>query len=153
MQKVALLPIPKDSPAPAPTLTLTKEAKMKNADEIYQEAHTAGYAAGKNARTAAMIVGEPTTPFGSDVDMSKETYFVADGPCGFVKINIRPARGKFVKYLKENDLGYSDSYFGGYSMPIHQFGQSLQRKEAYGYAFRDILTSYGISAQTMSQMD
>ena len=30
-----------------------------------------------------MVVGTPTTPLGNDIDYSKETYYVADGLCGF----------------------------------------------------------------------
>ena len=126
---------------------------MKMPEEIYDEAHKAGYAAGKDSRPIGMIVGEPSTPFGDDVDMSEKTWIVSDGPCGFVWLNIRPAKGKFVTYLKQNALGYKASYSGGWSLPIHQFGQSMQRKEAYSYAFNKVLSSYGIRAQTMSRMD
>ena len=55
-----------------------------------------------------MVVGTPTTPLGNDIDYSKETYYVADGMCGFAWINIKPSRGKFVKFLKDNDIGRKD---------------------------------------------
>lgn len=35
-------------------------------------------------------------------------------PCGRAWVHIRPARGKFVSYLKENGIGRRDSYYGGY---------------------------------------
>ena len=31
-----------------------------------------------------MVVGTPTTPLGDDIDYSKDTYYVADGMCGFM---------------------------------------------------------------------
>ena len=37
-----------------------------------------------------MVVGTPTTPLGDDIDYTKETYYVADGMCGFAWINIKP---------------------------------------------------------------
>ena len=38
--------------------------------------------------------------------------------CGFAHVNINPARGKFIKYLKDNNLGYK-SYSGGFDMSWH----------------------------------
>ena len=64
---------------------------------VYAEAHSAGMAAGNGCTPTPMVVGTPTTPLGNDIDYDKETYYVADGMCGFAWINIKPARGKFVK--------------------------------------------------------
>ena len=36
-----------------------------------------------------MVVGEPTTPLGNDIDYTKETWLVNDGVCGFAWINIK----------------------------------------------------------------
>ena len=55
-----------------------------------------------------MIVGQPTTPLGDDIDYSKDTWLVNDGVCGFAWINIKPARGGFVKFLKDNKIGRKD---------------------------------------------
>ena len=55
---------------------------------IYSEAHSKGIAAGKACSPTPMVVGQPTTPLGNDIDYSKETYYVADGVCGFAWINI-----------------------------------------------------------------
>ena len=62
---------------------------------IYEQAHAAGMAAGNGCTPTPMVVGQPTTPLGNDIDYSKETYYVSDGVCGFAWINIKPARGKF----------------------------------------------------------
>ena len=81
---------------------------MKTPQEIYTEAHSAGMAAGHGCTPTPMVVGTPTTALGDDIDYTKDTYYVADGMCGFAWINIKPARGKFVKFLKDNNIGRKD---------------------------------------------
>ena len=120
---------------------------------IYEQAHAAGMAAGNGCTPTPMVVGQPTTPLGNDIDYSKETYYVSDGVCGFAWINIKPARGKFVKYLKDNDIGRKDSYYGGYTIWVSGFGQSLDRKSAYARAFAEVLNENGLKAYAMSRMD
>ena len=71
---------------------------------VYADAHAKGIAAGNGANPTPMIVGTPTTPLGNDIDYSKDTHYVSDGVCGFAWINIKPARGKFVKFLKDNNI-------------------------------------------------
>ena len=126
---------------------------MKTPQEIYTEAHSAGMAAGHGCTPTPMVVGTPTTPLGNDIDYSKDTYYVADGMCGFAWINIKPARGKFVKFLKDNDIGRKDSYYGGYTIWVSEFGQSVTRKENYARAFAKVLEDNGITAYSMSRLD
>ena len=120
---------------------------------VYAEAHAAGMAAGNECNPTPMVVGTPTTPLGNDIDYSKETYYVADGPCGFAWINIKPARGKFVKFLKDNNIGRKDSYYGGWTIWVSGFGQSVDRKSAYARAFAKVLGDNGITAYNMSRLD
>ena len=120
---------------------------------IYEQAHAAGMAAGNECTPTPMVVGTPTTPLGNDIDYEKDTYYVADGVCGFAWINIKPARGAFVKYLKENQIGRKDSYYGGYTIWVSGFGQSLARKENYARAFTGVLRENGLTAYNMSRMD
>ena len=47
-------------------------------------------------------------------------------------INI--ARGKFVTWLKKRDIGRKDNYYGGYTIWVSEFGQSVTRKENYARA-------------------
>ena len=126
---------------------------MKTPQEIYTEAHSAGIAAGNGCTPTPMVVGSPTTPLGNDIDYSKDTYYVSDGVCGFAWVNIKPARGAFVKYLKENNIGRKDSYYGGYTVWVSEFGQSMARKENYARAFTQVLDANGITAYNMSRMD
>ena len=120
---------------------------------VYADAHAKGIAAGNGCTPTPMVVGTPTTPLGNDIDYSKDTHYVSDGVCGFAWVNIKPARGKFVKYLKDNNIGRKDSYYGGYTVWVRGFGQSLARKESYARAFADVLTTNGIKAYAMSRMD
>ena len=119
-----------------------KTLNRQECETIYNEAYEAGLKAGNEAIPAPMIVGEETTPFSGQIDYSKKTYFVSEGPCGFAWVNINPARGNFVKYLKEINAGHK-SYSGGYDVWVREFNQSITRKEAFAQAFADVLRKYG----------
>ena len=120
---------------------------------VYADAHAKGISAGNACSPTPMVVGTPTTPLGDDIDYSKDTYYVSDGVCGFAWVNIKPARGGFVKFLKDNKIGRKDSYYGGYTVWVSHFGQSLARKESYARAFANHLNENGIKAYSMSRMD
>ena len=76
---------------------------------VYADAHAQGVKAGNACSPTPMIVGTPTTPLGNDIDYEKDVHYVSDGACGFAWVNIKPARGKFVKFLKDNNIGRKDS--------------------------------------------
>ena len=132
---------------------MIKNSISDNPAMIYAEAHSAGMAAGHGCTPTPMVVGTPTTPLGNDIDYSKETYYVSDGMCGFAWINIKPARGKFVTWMKKNNVGRKDSYYGGWTVWVSDFGQSIARKENYARAFAKVLGDYGITAYSMSRLD
>ena len=81
--------------------------------------------------------------------------------CGFASVSIHPARGKFVKFMK--DAGVGDSgYRGGYRISYydimpqdHQYRhtQSLDIKEVATEAFRDELRKYGMTVYADSRAD
>jgi hypothetical protein len=121
--------------------------------EIYAEAHFAGMKALASCTPVPMVVGSPSTPLGNDIDPSKPTYFVSDGVCGFAWVNVKPGNSKFAKWLKANGLGRTDSYYGGVTVWASEGGQSLAKKEAYAYAFAEVLNKYGIKAYANSRMD
>ena len=120
--------------------------------ELYEKAHLAGMRAGHGEEVTPMIVGTPTTIFGDDIDHSKPTYFVEGGACGFAGVVIKPARGKFVSYLKSLGMGYKH-YYGGWYVSVREFGQSMTRKEAYADAFAKVLTEEGMRCYVDSRMD
>ena len=81
--------------------------------------------------------------------------------CGFANVSIHPARGRFVKFLK--DAGVGDNGFrGGYRISYydimpqdHQYRmtQSLDIKEIACEAFRDELRQYGMTVYAESRAD
>ena len=121
-------------------------------EKLLERAHLMGMDAGRDASVTPMIVGSPSTPFGSDIDYSKPTYFVEGGVCGFAGVVIKPARGKFVSYLKSIGIG-NIHYYGGYYVSVREFGQSLARKEAYAEAYAKVLSEVGMRCYVDSRMD
>lgn len=121
-------------------------------EKLLERAHLMGMDAGRDASVTPMIVGSPSTPFGSDIDYSKKTYFVEGGACGFAGVVIKPARGKFVSYLKSIGIG-NKHYYGGYYVSVREFGQSLARKEAYAEAYAKVLSEEGMRCYVDSRMD
>ena len=113
--------------------------------ELAEMAHRAGLEAGNNVIPQPMVVVDGKTEEVIDV--------VNDGLCGFAWINIKPARGAFVNYLKARGWGAPDSYYGGYTIWAHNFGQSVTRKEAYAKAFAKVLQDHGITAYANSRLD
>ena len=82
----------------------------------------------------------------------------ADGyPCGFAWLNIKPARGPFVKMLKEMGIGRPDSYYGGYSLSSYDCcnfnGQNMDVKDDGVSAFREVLRQNGITANVHTRID
>ena len=124
----------------------------KEVMELFDRAHHAGLRAGHESTPTPMVVGSPSTPFGSDIDYSKKTYFVEGGACGFAGVVIKPARGKFVSYLKSIGIG-NKHYYGGYYVSVREFGQSLARKEAYAEAYAKVLSEEGMRCYVDSRMD
>ena len=125
-----------------------------NFQQIYDEAHAAGMAAGQEAVPTPMIVGSPSTPLGNDVDPSKKMWFVADGVCGFAWVHLPKANSAFAKFCKQRGYGHK-AYKSGWDIWCGQFGQSMQRKEAYCSAFARSLRNAGVEpdAYPESRMD
>ncbi len=76
-------------------------------------------------------------------------------PCGFAWVNIKPARGKLVNYLKKIGVGRTDDYYGGYTIwsPSGHNSQQMYTLEAGATAFADVLRRYGIRANVSTRMD
>ena len=75
-------------------------------------------------------------------------------PCGFAWVRIRPARGKFVDFLKKIDAGYT-SEEGGYVVynPSGHHTQWMDAKYDGARAFAEVLREHGIKAQAEQRMD
>ena len=121
-------------------------------EKLLEKAHLMGMDAGRRVVVTPMVVGTPTELFGNEIDWDKSTYHVSDGVCGFAGVVIKPARGKFVSYLKSLGMGYKH-YYGGWYVSVREFGQSLARKEAYADAFAKVLSEVGMRCYVDSRMD
>ena len=119
--------------------------KTITVSELLKLAEAAGMKAGLEVCPNPMFVKDEKTG---------QTYNVAEGMCGFAWVNISPARGKFVNYLKKLGKGHK-SYYGGYDYWVGslELGQSITRKEAYANAFAKVLQEWGIKAYAMSRLD
>jgi len=122
-----------------------------NPSDLYQSAHAAGVAAVESTIVRPMIVRWCNDPVSFTGDAVQE-YIVDDGVCGFANVIVKPANSAFAKYLKDNHGAYK-SYYGGVSLSINDYNQSLQKKEAYATAFAGVLTDAGINAYVDSRMD
>ena len=107
----------------------------------------------ENARKVGRKAGLGETPVPMAVFGKDQAYVVEDGVCGFAWIEIRPARGPLVTYLKKSKQGYYSSYEGAYIFPIHDFNQSLARKEAMAYAMAAYLCNCGYNVYAGSRID
>ena len=121
-------------------------------EKLLERAHLMGMDAGRRVGVNPMVVGTPTELMGNEIDYSKKTYVVEGGVCGFAGVVIKPARGKFVSYLKSIGMG-NKHYYGGWYVSVREFGQSLTRKEAYAEAFADVLKEVGMKVYVDSRMD
>lgn len=120
-----------------------------NFQEIYNRAHAAGLAAG------AAITPQPMTVMEVDLDDVRipgtPVYHVAEGLCGFAWVTVK-GNTAFGKWAKKNDLARPD-YPSGLAFWVHEFNQSVARKEAYAGAFAKVLRENGIVAYSHSRLD
>ena len=118
---------------------------------IYKAAKEAGLAAGNASVPVPMIVGSAKSLFGDEMDPAKPQYYIEGGVCGFARIafagNI--AFGRWAKKMGYARAGYPKGLY----ISVGEFGQSLQRKEAYAGAFAKVLRENGIEAWMESRMD
>ena len=81
--------------------------------------------------------------------------------CGFASVSIHPARGKFVKFMKDAGVG-DNGYGGGYRISYYDImpkdhpyshTQSMSIREEACEAFRDELKKYGLTVYAESRAD
>jgi hypothetical protein len=118
---------------------------------IHQKAMQEAMAAADSCTPTPMVVGSPSTPWGSDIDYAKPTYYVADGPCGYAWVKIK-GRGAFAKWAKQTGVA-RPSALGGYTIYPSLMTQSIERKEAWANAYAQVLRDHGIEAYVDSRLD
>lgn len=136
--------------------TAERNARYAIFRDIIREAEEAGHNAATACTPRPMIVGSPSTPFGSDIDPSKPVHYVADGMCGFAWVKVSPATSSFAKWAVK-EAGFRKSYNGGIDRWVSAYNQSVARKEAYARAFAEVLNRYAhitkVKAYSQSRLD
>jgi len=76
-------------------------------------------------------------------------------PCGFAWVNIKPARGPWVAYMKRAGIGRRDEFYGGWTIwnPSKHTTQNMDAKEAGAEAFAASLKKYGLNCNVRTRMD
>lgn len=113
--------------------------------KIYNAADLAGSIAALGITPTAMRVIDP---------INRTVEVVNDGVCGFAWVNIKPGNSGFAKFLKNNGYARKDDYYGGVTVWVSGYNQSMQKKEAYAGAFARSLRDAGFDrVYSMSRMD
>lgn len=129
-------------------------------EKVFAEASAAYQEAFDACVPHPMVVGEPSSPLGNDIDPSKPVYFVNEGICGFAWVWFPNGRGGFAKFMKEQKGGRNCYDSKGYNVWSSNFGsesqkysQSMERKVYGVLAAVKVFESYGIQAYAQSRMD
>jgi hypothetical protein len=142
--------------------------KANGATEIMNKAYQAGMEALNKCVPVPMVVEQHVNVMDDKSPVTK-AWHVANGVCGFASITFKANTTKnrsFMNALKKEGLLSNDiNDFNekvlwkkrlsgpGYTYWIREGGQSLQKKEAFAYAFNQVLADNGIEAHVMSGMD
>lgn len=158
------------------------EAKIRQHEKwvaTLYHAQELGDDAARAFETTAMIVYSPKSPFTDDTpDLTKPTYYVPDGPCGFAWVNLKADKGeegqdarKFLNWLIGRTepaargcspviqpnywMSGNRSYYGGYDIRVSGFEQSVQRKSAAASAMAEVLRVNvpGLRCYSMDRLD
>jgi len=128
-----------------------KKTCSSDFEAIYTEARQAGLAAGNAHNPTPMLVCEHASPLDDNSPVIKQYPPVMGGVCGFawVKFAGNTAWGRWAK-----KQGYArSSYPTGLQIWVSDFRQSMEKKEAYAYAFAEVLRKHEIKAYAGSRMD
>ena len=117
---------------------------------IYNEAHEAGIQAGKTVAVVPMTVQHRVDPFNDNSQVEQE-WHEPEGACGFAWVKFKGNSG-FARWAKSNRLTMP-AYPSGMQIWVSEFGQSVQRKEAYAEAFAKVLEKHGIKCFAQSRLD
>ena len=108
--------------------------------------HKMADAAGK----AAALALTPNPMIVRSADGAK-SWLVPDGVCGFSWIEF-PGNTAWGRWTKKTGLSRA-GYPKGLCMWVHDYNQSMQKKEAYARAYAAKLREKGIEAWAQSRMD
>lgn len=135
---------------------VTEEQEARNARyreyfAWWAEADAAGRAAADACKPTPMVVEQHANPL-DDRSEVKQSWYVADGVCGFAWVTFHPGGSSFARWAcKVKDC--RSAYHGGVQHWVSDYGQSMQRKEAYARAFARAIAAHGVTAYPGSRMD
>jgi hypothetical protein len=142
-----------------------REAKMPkiNYEALFEELKQVSHdALASCPAPTPMIVGSPSTPLGNDVDPNQQTWFHADGVCGFAYVILESGRTGFAQWLLKNDKGSKWWSYGrtkGVSLndyPRYGFanvGQSYEKNRFVANKIAARLRAEGLDAWVDSRID
>lgn len=129
-------------------------SKEKEFERIFEEAQKAGHEAVRAMEAPAPMIIQQHANIMDDRSPVVKQYVVEGGPCGFAWVTVKPGTSAFAKWLKKTDRGRTDSYYGGVTIWVSEFGQSMQRKEVFAQAMAKKLAELtGLKIRSMSRMD
>lgn len=111
--------------------------------QLYEKAHLQGALAASEKVCRPMTVIDPA---------SGQRWHVPDGVCGFAWIVVKPGNSAFARWLKKRKLA-DTHYYGGVSIWVTDYSQSMQLKETYAAAFAAVIQQAGITCYSESRMD
>lgn len=118
---------------------------------VWEAAVKAGRAAGDKCRPTPMMVTQHANVL-NDNSPAVKTWRVDSGVCGFAWVVIKPGTSSFARWLIKHKLA-GKHYYGGVSIWVSEYGQSMERKIAYARAMSEYLNKVGIRAYPGDRMD
>jgi len=122
------------------TLRLERYARFKI---IWERAIKAGHKAAVEACPMPMVVKNVQT---------NEQWHVSEGACGFARVHLVKGNSSFAHWAKKN-AGFTKHYYGGLSLSVISYNQSVDRKTAYANAVCEVLKSENIDCYASSRLD
>ncbi len=120
-------------------------------ETLYALAHAAGMAAAERMNPTPIVVAEHASPL-DDSSPIKRAYYIPGGVCGFAWIVVKPGTCSLARWLAKTGKA-KRGYYGGMQIWVSDFGQSMEKKEAYATAFANALSINGVKAYADSRMD
>jgi hypothetical protein len=128
----------------------TETATKVNYQKIVDEAHKRAYEVATQHKPTPMVVVGHANPLDDNSEIT-DRYYVESGVCGFAEVRFK-LNTAFGKWAVKNKIAEKSCMGGGYIW-VHDFGQSLERKEKYAREYAKVLQENGISAYASSRMD
>lgn len=123
-------------------MSVAARSPLVDVATLYARADAAGKAAAAALTPKPMIVSDPRM---------RSTYVVASGVCGFAWVTFA-GNTPFGRWAKANKLA-KPAYPKGLMIWVSDYGQSMERKEAYARAFAAQLRADGVMAYSDSRAD